>query len=72
MRRTLLTLAALLTTSTAFAHEGHGTPGEGQTVAHYATEPLHVGGLIVIAIACAFIGRIVWKRYAAEPARHVK
>jgi len=62
MRRTLITLASLLTTSIAFAHEGHGTPGEGTTAVHYFTEPLHVGGLIVAAIACVFIARVVWRR----------
>ena len=68
MRPRLITLASILTTSAVFAHEGHGTPGEGHTVAHYTTEPLHVGGWIVAAIACGLIGRVLWKRLL--PARN--
>ena len=69
MRQCLITLAAVLASAEAFAHEGHGTPGEGQTVAHYVTEPLHVGGWIVAAIACGLIGRAMWKRYSLARVR---
>jgi MYXO-CTERM domain-containing protein len=51
MRRTALALGGLLgalgTGSVAGAHPGHGLAAEG--LLHYATEPLHVAPLALIA-----------------------
>lgn len=51
MRLRLLSLLAVFSTSVAAAHEGHGTPGDGHTVKHFATEPIHVGVVVVALVA---------------------
>ncbi len=37
--------------SSALGHEGHGVPGQGNTVAHFAFDPLHLPLLIVLCFA---------------------
>ena len=38
----LVTLAILVIPYQAWAHERHGTPGQGNTVSHYILDPLHL------------------------------
>ena len=51
MKRTLLgAVAVSIVPIQTWAHEGHGVPGHGHTVAHYALDPLH---LPLALLACA-------------------
>ena len=42
---------AIAFATSAMGHEGHGVPGQGNTVAHFAFNPLHLPLLIVLCLA---------------------
>ncbi len=50
MRLRLSMLLIAVSATIATAHEGHGQSGEGNTARHYLTQPLHVAGIVVIAL----------------------
>ena len=64
------TAVAVLATSTASAHPGHGVTPDGDSAAHYLLEPLHGGGLAVVGllvvVACIAIVRSRKSRTTAE------
>ncbi|HMO16058.1 MAG TPA: hypothetical protein PKA76_17645 [Pirellulaceae bacterium] len=57
----IIFLVVLACEAKAFAHEGHGTPGEGHTVKHYLLEPTHLPSIIVgVSIVFAAIAIVVY------------
>lgn len=59
--RTLFSVTAWLgLTAVAAAHEGHGHQGQGSTILHYATEPMHLG--ILVFGAAMLISAILFAR----------
>ena len=61
---------AVLATSTASAHPGHGVTPDGDSAVHYLLEPLHGLGLVVavlVAIACVGLVRLRNGRAKAAP-----
>jgi hypothetical protein len=62
LRQAIMVIAILLLVSTAAAHPGHGEAGEGFSLAHYLTEPIHALGalgVLVIVAASAYAVRHV-------------
>lgn len=62
IRQRLLWLSCVLGNlflgSLAFAHEGHGHAGEGNSAKHYVTEPVHVlqfGLVAAVVLACGWM-----------------
>lgn len=51
--RVVLIVFACLTllASAASAHPGHGRPGEGTSLLHYLTEPVHVVGIVALLLS---------------------
>lgn len=70
MKTTLSSLFTLGITSSAVAHEGHGTPGHGHTWQHYLLEPAHLPVLILVVatvmVGAIYLARLVGKRRAAR------
>ena len=58
MKKYFLTLAAVVSALSSFAHEGHGHT-HGFTIQHYFVEPEHVIGLAAVLA----IGVLLYKRY---------
>ena len=60
------TTSALGFATSALAHEGHGTPGHGNTVQHYLLEPSHIPvAILVVAaviVSAIYFARIVNRR----------
>ncbi len=65
----LLTILGGLIT-TAPAHEGHGwtSPGQGDTVWHYATDPVHIAQWVALAVV-AIITAVGLVRFKARLAQ---
>lgn len=55
-------VGSLLVATVAHAHPGHGEPGDDFGLAHYVTEPFHVGIGICLLIATACIARVIRAR----------
>lgn len=58
----LLVVAGLLAAAAAGAHPGHGTGGDVHGLTHYLVDPIHVLGILTIAVATiggvgAYLGR---------------
>lgn len=63
----ILVIAALLGTSSASAHPGHGVTPEGDSVAHYLLEPVHGLGLVLVfAAAVAAVVMVIRARGRAD------
>jgi hypothetical protein len=54
-------VCALGLTTSALAHEGHGTPGHGHTLQHYLLEPAHIP-VAILVVATMFVGAIYFAR----------
>jgi len=52
----------------AFAHPGHGRPGEGFGLAHHLSEPLHVAGIVLAVAAALVAARLLRRRGASRSA----
>lgn len=66
MKTRLFTAIALfLPASLLSAHEGHGTPGQGESFWHYVAEPMHLGiGLLAIAtVVCLSVAGYRWMKH---------
>lgn len=65
MKRWILCCATWISMQgAAFAHEGHGTPGHGQTVTHYLLEPQHFPAIALTVLAVGglvFLYFKLWK-----------
>lgn len=57
---------------TAFVHEGHGRPGEGHSLAHYLTEPVHVIAIVAVVAAITAFAFYVRRRLLAASVRRRK
>lgn len=68
MRLRLTALVLAITPAAVLAHEGHGVAGEGHTVEHYVTEPLHVAGFAVLVVATVAAVALIRKRRVARQA----
>lgn len=66
MRRFGIVLLGLNASATTilYAHSGHGVPGEGKTLRHYLTEPLHVFGWAGLIFVLFLAGSWVRSRSA--------
>ncbi len=57
----LIAIASLGTPPAAVVHPGHGKPGDGFSLVHYLTEPVHLLGVValvlVVVLATAFLRR---------------
>lgn len=54
LKPVLVAFTSLTIASPALAHPGHGVPGEGYSLLHYLTEPVHVAsGLAALVLAIA-------------------
>ena len=63
MKNFLTAVAMSLIPTQGWAHEGHGLPGHGNTVAHYAFDPLHLPlGIIACAALIWFAGKLRTRR----------
>ncbi len=65
----LAAAGAVLPTSTALAHPGHGVTPDGDSAAHYLLEPVHGLGLVVGlfgVIACLWLVRTHLKGGVAQ------
>lgn len=51
MRLRLTAIAFAITPATLLAHEGHGVVGEGHTLEHHVTEPMHVAAIVAVVFA---------------------
>jgi hydrogenase/urease accessory protein HupE len=65
LERTILWLACVLIAAPAAAHPGHGEPGQGFTLVHYLTEPIHVLAFVVVAV----LGAAAWRMAQGRPGR---
>lgn len=57
---------------TAFVHEGHGRPGEGHSLAHYLTEPVHVIAMVAVVAAITALVFHVRRRLLSASVRRRK
>ena len=60
VRKINAVMCASLMASSAFGHEGHGVPGQGNTVSHYAFAPLHLPlllGLCLLVFGFAMVAK---------------
>ncbi len=65
----LAAAVAVLVTSTASAHPGHGVTPDGDSAAHYLLEPVHGLGLVIavlVAITCVGLFRLRKGRVTPE------
>jgi hydrogenase/urease accessory protein HupE len=64
--RVIALLLVVLAAMPAFAHPGHGKDGGSNSLAHYATEPVHVAPVVFAVLAgIATAGVIIWLRRRA-------
>ena len=69
LRMRLLKLSLVLNlvwATNSLAHPGHGDPGDGNTVHHFVTQPLHFIPILVVAFLV--VGVSVWRK--RQSARH--
>ena len=66
LKRIVAAGIAVLFASNAMGHEGHGVHGQGNTVAHYVLDPMHLPLLILVCLAAAGIAALARKRLAPE------
>ncbi|MDX1929903.1 MAG: hypothetical protein SFV81_25475 [Pirellulaceae bacterium] len=67
LRTSTAVVALCMLPQHAWGHEGHGVPGHGNTVAHYAFEPLHLPLAIIACAALIWLAmqlRTRWTRVA--------
>ncbi len=68
LKLALIAIATNLVSRAAGAHPGHGDPGQGLSLAHYLTEPIHVlGALAVIGLLLASARVLHQRRRAPTP-----
>lgn len=75
MRSVFVATILLISSLSAVAHPGHGT-GDGESVQHYVTSPLHVGpvlaGLLMMLAVGAGVVAVRRRRARAQAAAAVK
>jgi len=64
-QRLALVLAALLGSVAASAHPGHGV-GDGTSLLHYLTSPLHVGRAMLVLTALAGLSMLQRRKATAR------
>ncbi len=69
MTRLMTATSTFLCAATAWAHPGHGTPGESETITHYLTEPVHVGAGVLFLLAVFFLVRVLRRLFARSEAK---
>jgi hypothetical protein len=52
----------------AFAHEGHGDPGQGDSVTHYLLTPFHLTLSILLCIAITLAARMMGRQLSRKAA----
>lgn len=69
---TVLCLCMSVGLHQAFGHEGHGhtAVGEGETVKHYLTEPIHLVQVLVVVALASTIGWLGYRWFASKSRAH--
>ncbi|MEM1071142.1 MAG: hypothetical protein AAGI63_19710 [Planctomycetota bacterium] len=57
-RRFMVMALALMVSSSAYAHPGHGDSDS----SHYWTEPQHIVPLLILAVLFAAVAALVWRQ----------
>ena len=68
-KQALVALSTVLVAAGAAAHPGHGAAGQGETLAHYLGEPLHVIGALAALLAAAATARSLGRQRRAASGR---
>ncbi len=68
-KQALVALSTVLVAAGAAAHPGHGAAGQGETLAHYLAEPLHVIGALAVLLVGAAAARVLGRQRRGASSR---